>query len=64
MGFITSLMYFGIFFFQHDYDVSAYTVERTLDMEKRADILKKLKLNQRRPTVRLRIIRYLISIIN
>ena len=37
--------------FQYDSDISAYTVERTLDMEKRANMLRDMKLKQRRPTV-------------
>jgi hypothetical protein len=33
--------------FQYDSDISAYTVERTLDMEKRAKMLRELKLGRR-----------------
>ena len=32
---------------QYDSDISAYTVERTLDAEKRARMLKELKLGRR-----------------
>ncbi len=39
-------------YFQYDSDISAYTVERTLDMEKRARMLAEMKSTSRRPTVR------------
>ena len=38
-------------YFQYDSDISAYTYERTLDMEKRAKVLQELKLKNRRHTV-------------
>jgi hypothetical protein len=36
-----------LYLFQYNNDISAYTVERTLDMEKRAKMLREIKLGRR-----------------